>query len=1569
MKTKGLLRAFFAMALSCFVSSGFAVFDPVNDDTDIFLANPTYNVQRPNVLIILDSTANWNTPFAAEKTALVNALNSLNQNFNVGLMMFTETGTGGFDASAGTGNTGNDGAYVRYGVRQMTDANKTVLTSIVNDLHNVNDRGNAGKAAMAMYEAYLYFGGRTAYAGSQKAKTDYAGHPSHPARNLDRNAFASGTNYTYTSPITDGCQKNFIIYISNGKAQDNTADLTTAENALREANNNIAPSTIPLRNVAPDNDSQQGNWADEWARHMATADCHPTIEGDQHVITYVLDVGPSKDIDPSVQGAGWTTLLKSMAVNGKGNYFAINNNDPDTASQLEAALKTIFSEVQAVNSVFASTTLPVSVNVRGTNLNQVYIGVFRPDSDKNPRWLGNLKMYKLAVVSGTDTVFLADANGVRAENETTGFISNSATSFWTASSCFWKFRNADPDSSATVPSSCDPATIQNEYPYWSDRPDGDKVEKGGAAQRLRTVHPISQGSRNVYTCTSASGGICAAGEPLSATPFSAGGSGYPSDNADIAAADIGAYTTYTVSSLGSSGTTATVTLSTTPSPAFADGDTVRIEGATPSDFNKDAAISNVTTVGSGISFQYTLGTTLPSDVAIVTTTSANQHQMNTGDLVEATGGAPSDYQRTDVPITRLSATQFTYNLAGNAPSAATTLPTVVGKKTLTAVSGSGTSATATIPAHGYTGVSVANFSLTGSSVSAFNVTNVTATVVNANTVTFTTASTITGSAGSSNAVRVTTTGPHELQPGDSVTISGLSNSGSGSYNGTYAITSVPSSTSFEYIPTTAPGSAASGTASITATRSFTLSNAGSTSTAGGINNGSGGNRNAAFGRTPSVHNVTAANWTVTVAGVTNDTDFNRTGIAFTIPSTNTSTGFNYAMAGNADANLNAQADTGSITATFTRNSFTVSNSGFVQVVADTASGMKAAHLITPSTVAVQSNATGTITAGRPSDYSTDLRAQIINWVRGADNREDENISGSTSTSTDVRASVHGDVLHSRPAVVNYNRYSTSTTTNDNDIYAFYGGNDGMLHALKGGLGSDESGVSAGDERWSFIPREFFSKLKRLRNNSPLISSANPRTYLGDGPVSVYQLDANGDGKLTSGDGSGDKVYLYFAVRRGGRFIYALDVTDPAAPKFLWRKSSADTGYAELGQTWSEPKVAKVRINVSTVDAEGNTVQTPTDKVVLIFGGGYDPIDDLNPCLLQEATSSGVLVKPIGTGTIDYTAAGSCVINNATGTTTPRTRSQGRAIFIVDAETGSVFWQAGPAPVDGTHNKTVSGMTCAIPSDITVIDIDREGRSDRGYVGDMCGNAWRIDIGDLNPANWGVYKIASLSSTTATDIPNQRKFLFPPDVVFSKDTTGSYAAILIGSGDREHPFDTTVINRFYMIKDRTSGGLFTSAESCTATSTAGAPVTDAALFDATNEVADKANPCGFKLTFNAGEKNVGGVVTLAGTTFFNTNQPSATAGGGACGSNLGIARQYLIDFEDASATADLSSSGTGVDDRSVKHEGGGFLPSPVPAVVELEGKKYEVVISGTAVKQPTGTTLDVRARTYWYKEFD
>ncbi len=156
---------FASAALLAGTSTAIAAFDPVNDDTDLFLANPAYAAQRPNVLIFLDNTANWNSRFTNEITALATVFSGMTDDFNVGLMMYTETGAG---------NSGPDGGYVRAAVRQMTGTNRTAMTSMILGLHQNDDKGNNATVSLAMHEVYTYFAGETARSGI-KVKRDYTG--------------------------------------------------------------------------------------------------------------------------------------------------------------------------------------------------------------------------------------------------------------------------------------------------------------------------------------------------------------------------------------------------------------------------------------------------------------------------------------------------------------------------------------------------------------------------------------------------------------------------------------------------------------------------------------------------------------------------------------------------------------------------------------------------------------------------------------------------------------------------------------------------------------------------------------------------------------------------------------------------------------------------------------------------------------------------------------------------------------------------------------------------------------------------------------------------------------------------------------------------------------------------------------------------------------------------------------------------------------------------------------------------------------------------------------------------
>ena len=77
---------------------------------------------------------------------------------------------------------------------------------------------------------------------------------------------------------------------------------------------------------------------------------------------------------------------------GGGRYFQATSEEA-----IINALRQILIEIQSVNAVFASASLPINATNRSQNENQVFIGMFGPDADANPRWYGNLKRYQIGL--------------------------------------------------------------------------------------------------------------------------------------------------------------------------------------------------------------------------------------------------------------------------------------------------------------------------------------------------------------------------------------------------------------------------------------------------------------------------------------------------------------------------------------------------------------------------------------------------------------------------------------------------------------------------------------------------------------------------------------------------------------------------------------------------------------------------------------------------------------------------------------------------------------------------------------------------------------------------------------------------------------------------------------------------------------------------------------------------------------------------------------------------------------------------------------------------------------------
>ena len=192
------------------------------DDVDIY-SMPNTEGFRPNVLIILDNTANWSasiptpicdadgaqvrtsspnkeegTKMGAEKCALYKLISNLSvadlSQFNFAVMLFNESP--------------DDSGYPRQAFVQVrTWDDKKALLDLISGLGINRDKGNNASTATAFYEAYQWFVGGKVYLGNKTA----AKH--------DANAFTDGSKSQYVSPGL-GCARNHIIYLANGSPQD-----------------------------------------------------------------------------------------------------------------------------------------------------------------------------------------------------------------------------------------------------------------------------------------------------------------------------------------------------------------------------------------------------------------------------------------------------------------------------------------------------------------------------------------------------------------------------------------------------------------------------------------------------------------------------------------------------------------------------------------------------------------------------------------------------------------------------------------------------------------------------------------------------------------------------------------------------------------------------------------------------------------------------------------------------------------------------------------------------------------------------------------------------------------------------------------------------------------------------------------------------------------------------------------------------------------------------------------------------------------------------------------------------
>jgi type IV pilus assembly protein PilY1 len=468
--------------------------------------------------------------------------------------------------------------------------------------------------------------------------------------------------------------------------------------------------------------------------------------------------------------------------------------------------------------------------------------------------------------------------------------------------------------------------------------------------------------------------------------------------------------------------------------------------------------------------------------------------------------------------------------------------------------------------------------------------------------------------------------------------------------------------------------------------------------------------------------------------------------------------------------------------------------------------------------------------GIPDVWTDTEFNRFLSWAQGVDvldADEDGSIVDSRNTM--------GAPLHGQPIVVSYGDQST----------VFVGTNEGVLHAIN---------AVDGKELMAYIPQDFLPHL--YRRYKPTVGTLD---YGFDLTWVAYKHDEDKDG--TIGNHSGDFVYLYGGLRRGGQVMYVLDVTNihagnAAASRYPTVKYVLDPTtqpeLANMGQTWSVPVLARMKIGSTT-------------KVVLIYGGGYDTSND----------------DPDTITTLD---------------------TLGRQLYIVDAASGDVLWWASGSGTGASLE--IAGMNYSITAKPNIVDMDNDGFFDYIYLPDLGGQVIKFKV---NHENTGVSnlmtgrimaKLGKSNATYAGDRAHDRKIFEKVALVPALDGEERYMAIAIGTGYRAKPLSSHVHDGLFMVKDKDVMNDELGTELVTIDS----------LLDVTHNVDDDAislaltSKSGYKVMLKEGgstdglflgEKIMGEVVVFNSTVFFTTYFPATAPK--ECSPVVGVSRSYTINL--------------------------------------------------------------------------
>lgn len=330
---------------------------------------------------------------------------------------------------------------------------------------------------------------------------------------------------------------------------------------------------------------------------------------------------------------------------------------------------------------------------------------------------------------------------------------------------------------------------------------------------------------------------------------------------------------------------------------------------------------------------------------------------------------------------------------------------------------------------------------------------------------------------------------------------------------------------------------------------------------------------------------------------------------------------------------------------------------------------------------------------------------LINYLRGDRSEELKTIEGETTGAFRKRRSVLGDVIHSSAKVVrgpseSYiddafpassglktgdERYSVFKTTHaERQNVLLVGANDGMLHAFDA-----ETGV----ELWAVIPTHALSNMHLLAD-----PDYEHQNFVDSSPT-IRDVYINNTWKTVAVGG----------LRLGGQGFYAIDITNPLAPKGLWEFS--DGNDVDMGYSYGEAFITRLDTNY------------------------IDPDDPSKNVTLGEHENKWVALLPNGYNSTET--------EDKNGRTDVNVGSGKSVMFMVNMEDGTKITKFEGEPEGLKPNGMASAAVSDIPYNIS---------ANTAFFGDLEGSIYRVDLTDSDfPKSRMVASIESYKTSITSPV--------------------------------------------------------------------------------------------------------------------------------------------------------------------------------------------------------------------------